>query len=284
MSDPAKGYIQKNKLEPRKKYKEARERHRVKKLTKKEFKQKLDKELQQFVKEKGGEINLFVETVDEKFTYSFYGDEIKRTASSIKLPFIAYLMELVDEDEVQLDTKLTYTSQFKIDGTGIIQFEPFGKEYTIKELAELTIRYSDNVAYLMLLNYLGEQNFIDYLGRLDEKSPNNRAFSSARILTQSMKMVNELKKDNPNMKLLDQWLQESIFDDGVAIGIPSVDVNHKTGWMPMYTVSTDVALVKDKKNPYYLTIMTTGYDVSYSEQVVGDIAEIIDRNMLELAL
>ena len=45
-----------------------------------------------------------------------------------------------------------------------------------------------------------------------------------------------------------EWMQDSTFDDGVAVGLPGVDVVHKTGWMPMYTVSNDISLVKDEKN------------------------------------
>ncbi len=52
----------------------------------------------------------------------------------------------------------------------------------------------------------------------------------------------------------------------------------------MYTVSNDIALVKDKKQPYFITIMTSGYDNSYSEQSVSDLAEIIDNYMLQLDL
>ncbi|UNM90177.1 MULTISPECIES: hypothetical protein [Enterococcaceae] len=59
---------------------------------------------------------------------------------------------------------------------------------------------------------------------------------------------------------------------------------HKISWMPMYTVSNDIALVKDKKQPYFITIMTSGYDNSYSEQSVSDLAEIIDNYMLQLDL
>jgi hypothetical protein len=77
-------------------------------------------------------------------------------------------------------------------------------------------------------------------------------------------------------------MQNSTFDDGVAVGLPGVDVVHKTGWMPMYTVSNDISLVKDEKNPYYLTIMTSGYDESYSEKSISDLAAIIDDFMLQM--
>ena len=191
---------------------------------------------------------------------------------------------LATNKQIELDTRLTYTEDFKIDGTGIIQFEPLGTNYSLDKLAELVIRYSDNVAYLMLLNYVGEQNFINYLHELDNQSPNNRVFSSPRILSKSMKYVVENKTNNPFIEKVYKWMEQTVFDDGIALGIPGVDVVHKTGWMPMYFVSNDVAVINDKNNPYILTIMTNGYDEEYSEKVLAELATIIDNNMLRVKI
>lgn len=283
-SNPAKGFIEKKYLEKRDKHITLREQKRQKKLPPHKFKQEVDLAINDFVAKNGGDISVYLQTANEDFSYSYEGDKVRRTASSIKLPFIAYLMTLADKGQVNLNEKLTYTANFKVDGTGIIQFEPIGTQYTIKHLSELVIRYSDNVAYLMLLNYIGEPNFVKFLSQLDANSPNNRVFSTPRILTKSMEYVCKNKDSSQNIKMLFDWLQDSTFDDGVAVGLPGVDVAHKTGWMPMYAVSNDIAFVKDKKRPYYITIMTGGYDSSYSEQSISDLSAIIDEHVLQLDL
>lgn len=146
-----------------------------------------------FMATHGGDVSIYIETVDGTYSYGHGSENVRRTASSIKLPFIAYVMTLVDQKQLDLNTELTYTAGFKIDGTGIIQFEPIGTTYTIGKLAELVIRYSDNVAYLMLLNHVGEQQFIQFLYELDPLSPNNRVFSTPRILSKAMKYVHDKK-------------------------------------------------------------------------------------------
>lgn len=284
ISDPPKGYIEKQNIDNREKYIKQREKKRNKKLTPDEFKIKTDEEINNFLSSKGGDISIYLETIDKKLTYNFYGDELKRTASCIKLPFITYIMLKATNKEIDLNTNLTYTEQFKIDGTGIIQFEPVGKLYSVEKLCELVIRYSDNVAYLMLLNYIGEQNFINYLKQLDSNSPNNRVFSNSKILSKSMKYIIENKEKNPLINKVFTWMKQTIFDDGITVGLPGVDVVHKTGWMPMYLVSNDISYINDRKNPYILTIMTVGYDSNYSEKVLADLAEIIDNNILELKI
>lgn len=282
ISDPFKGYISRDVLDNRNKYIDEREAKRSNLLSVKQFVKETNEQLNSFLSTKGGDISIYLESLDGSLSYSFYGDEIKRTASSIKLPFITYLMLLATKKKIALDTRLTYTEDFKIDGTGIIQFEPLGTTYSLDKLAELVIRYSDNVAYLMLLNYVGEQNFINYLHELDNQSPNNRVFSSSRILSKSMKYVVENKTNNPLIDKVYKWMEQTIFDDGIIVGLPGVDVVHKTGWMPMYLVSNDVAYIDDKKNPYIVTIMTNGYDEEYSEKVLAELAIIIDNNMLKL--
>ncbi|MEG0285206.1 MAG: serine hydrolase [Vagococcus sp.] len=281
-SNPAKGFIEKKYLEPRHIHITEREAKRTQELSSNELTASLDTTINQFVADHGGDISVYVETTDGNYTYGYGEDKVRRTASSIKLPFIAYVMTLVDQKQLDLNTQLTYTAGFKIDGTGIIQFEPIGTQYTIKQLAELVIRYSDNVAYLMLLSHVGEQQFINFLHELDPTSPNNRVFSTSHILTKAMKYVYDRKDSSENINQLYEWMQQSTFDDGVDVGLPGVDVVHKTGWMPMYTVSNDIALVKDEKNPYYITIMTSGYDDSYSEKSISDLSWLIDEQMLKL--
>ncbi len=282
IANPKKGFIEAKYLEPREIHMSKREEKRKAKLSHDELTKSLDQGMNDFMATHGGDVSIYIETVDGTYSYGHGSEKVRRTASSIKLPFIAYVMTLVDQKQLDLNTELTYTAGFKIDGTGIIQFEPIGTTYTIGKLAELVIRYSDNVAYLMLLNHVGEQQFIQFLHELDPLSPNNRVFSTPRILSKAMKYVHDKKDSSKNINQLYEWMQDSTFDDGVAVGLPGVDVVHKTGWMPMYTVSNDISLVKDKKNPYYLTIMTSGYDESYSEKSISDLAAIIDDFMLQM--
>ncbi|AQP53335.1 hypothetical protein CBF34_04765 [Vagococcus penaei] len=285
VSDPPKGFIEKRLLTARQEHIAAREAKRQGNLSPLELKAQLDAQITDFLAKNGGDVSIYLETVDQKFSYHHNGDKVNRTASSIKLPFIAYLMTLADQEAIDLTTELTFLEHNRMGGTGIIQFEPAGKNYTLKQLAELTIRYSDNIAYIMLLNHLGEANFINFLAKLDANSPNNRVFSTARILSKSMAYVHQKQEKNQDSHIgtLYDWLQQSTFDDGVAVGLPGVNVSHKTGWMPMYMVSNDIALVHDKERPYYITIMTNGYNDAYSEKAISDLSKLIDDQLLQLS-
>lgn len=276
-----KGFIEKKFLEPREKLQKKRECKKSPTLSPEKVKQLLDKKIETFIAKNGGDLSIFIETVDNSLRYGYQEKNVRRTASSIKLAFITYMMKLADDGVIDLSEELTYTENDYYGGTGIIQESPFGSRYSLEKLAELVIRYSDNIAYLKLINRLGENNFVAFLKKVDTESENNRYFSTAKVLTSYMKYVNDNKESSTHIKKLYHWLKQSTFDDGVAIGIPAVDVVHKTGWMPMYSVSNDIALVESDR-PYYLTIMTNGYSEQYSEQAISDLAEMIDECVLKL--
>ncbi|KAF1297124.1 hypothetical protein BAU15_06120 [Enterococcus sp. JM4C] len=281
LTEHNKGFIGKEFLVPRSEVQEKRESLKAPSLSADEVTGLLDDKIQTFINQNGGDLSIYIETADGTLKYGYQEAAVRRTASSIKLAFITYMMTLADAGTINLSEELTYQESDYYGGTGIIQYDPFGSKYSLERLAELVIRYSDNVAYLKLLAYLGEQNFVAFLKTMDPESQNDRFFSTAKVLTSYLKYVNNQKDSSPHIKKLYDWLHHSTFDDGVAIGIPAVDVVHKTGWMPMYAVSNDIALVESDR-PYYVTIMTNGYSEDYSEQAISDLAESIDGCLLQL--
>ena len=84
-------------------------------------------------------------------------------ASTIKLPVNLYLYKLAAEKKINLNQLLTYTEDFYEEGTGSIQYDEFGTEYSLKELSMQSIIISDNVAINMLIGSLGFENIKAYM-------------------------------------------------------------------------------------------------------------------------
>jgi len=88
-------------------------------------------------------------------------------ASAVKAGVALCAAKMIDRGELSFDDIMTYESRHKEGGSGIIQNEKFGKEYTIRDLMHLTINISDNSAYYMLLEAVGQKNYnamVDELG------------------------------------------------------------------------------------------------------------------------
>ena len=82
-------------------------------------------------------------------------------ASVMKLPYLYYVQERINQGDYQLDTKLKYVSEvndfpgsYKPEGSGSLSKTADNKEYTIKDLITKTAKESDNVAHNILGYYI----------------------------------------------------------------------------------------------------------------------------------
>lgn len=76
-------------------------------------------------------------------------------ASTIKVPVLVAFFQDVDAGKIQLSEKLTMRPEQIAEGSGDMQFQPPGTEYTALETASLMITISDNTATNMLIDRLG---------------------------------------------------------------------------------------------------------------------------------
>ncbi len=100
-----------------------------------------------------------IETVDGNLLYSYQPERIFSGASLIKLAYASYVCEQLDAGVRSLDETITYTKSWFHDGSGIIIEGEYGTEYTIRDLLDYMLRYSDNVAYDMLVYLFGVDGF-----------------------------------------------------------------------------------------------------------------------------
>ena len=84
------------------------------------------------------------------YTYSYNADTSFFAASLTKAPYCMYLFDLATDGKCDLEQKITYTEKIGSDGTGKVKNSPFGTQFTVSQLIEYTLRYSDNAALRML--------------------------------------------------------------------------------------------------------------------------------------
>lgn len=102
-------------------------------------------------------------TADGDVIYTYQPDKMIYGASLIKLAYAVYACQQLDAGVHSLDETMTYTSSWYHGGSGIIRKNGYGKSYTIRQLLDYSLRYSDNVAYDMLIYLFGEDGFNDML-------------------------------------------------------------------------------------------------------------------------
>lgn len=98
---------------------------------------------------------IFFVDLDNSAYVSIAGDASFASASTIKIPILVAFFQDVDAGKIRLDQMLTMTEEVMADGSGNMQYEKPGTQFTARETAEKMIVISDNTATNMLIELLG---------------------------------------------------------------------------------------------------------------------------------
>ncbi|MDD2268014.1 MAG: class A beta-lactamase-related serine hydrolase [Eubacteriales bacterium] len=212
------------------------------------------------------------------FTISYEADRTFRGASSIKMPYIAYVFDLIDNGKASFDDKIALKSSHIKNGTSEIRDKKFsyGTEFTVKQLVEYLMINSDNTAFAMLSETYSISSFVTWANGkygTDFYRARNKNGVSVNSMTAAsggrmLRLIYE-RAAAGNEKYI--WLLEimktankntfvkSGLSDNIAITWsskvePEWEVSHKYG-MDVYA-SNDAAIVHYADRPYVLVILT----------------------------
>ena len=102
---------------------------------------------------------VMVYNMDGTMLYSYNAATKMSGASLIKLPYCYYVCAQLENGFSSLDATMTYTEKWYHSGSGIIYKGAYGEVYTVAQLLDYALRYSDNVAYDMLVEIFGMDGF-----------------------------------------------------------------------------------------------------------------------------
>ncbi|MCI1859003.1 MAG: class A beta-lactamase-related serine hydrolase [Sporolactobacillus sp.] len=242
------------------------------------FDQHADRAIRSYIKQTGGDVTLVYHDLVTGAEYTIRPNQPRRAASTIKLPLVMYVMARASAHQLDLNQQLTYRGSDYTAGSGVIQYRPVGSRYSIRELIQKAVVYSDNIAFVMLKNYVGRENFNGYIRQIGGKYayPGGANLTSARDLTTYIvKLYHDAKQDG-NARTLIDLLEHTKYNETIPAGVKWSPVAHKAGWMPNVGVSNDVAIVYDRY-PYTLAIMTGGYAYETAKIVIAHLAELTDE-------
>lgn len=237
--------------------------------------------LEEYVKTKPGTFGIYFWDLKTGGRFGINENVVLPAASSIKVVIALYLYKQAAEGKLSLDERMAYDPDLDYaEGAGTIRWTASpGQTYTLRELAQLMIRVSDNIAWYMLTRRLGKENIKEFMYSLGGKTvyPDNKNWSTAEDLSIYMRAALEFAQTNPELGgLLIDDLTHTIYKDGLPALLPEdVVVAHKVGALPAVANDTGAVLLPDR--PYILTVMTK--DVGASEnpgfEAIGEISRIV---------
>ena len=248
------------------------------------FKAKVNDLTEKIIKDgRAIEISVYFRDLNNGPWFDVFGDEKFLPASLMKLPIMMAYLKKAETNPQLLNTSLTFSkdpSPWREHFQGSERLEK-GRSYTIEELIERMIKYSDNDAKDLLADY-DPKSFDSvqrYLGLqawgYDKPEEEISVITYAtlfRILFNASYLSPEMSE-----KAL-EILSQSQFPFGIVQGVPAgTKVAHKFGERyDNYTWQLhDCGIVYYPKRPYLLCIMSRGSSIDELTKVIREISSLV---------
>lgn len=242
--------------------------------------------------ENASAISLFIRDLNNGPTLGIDEQEHYSPASLLKLPLLLTYLSLKEEYGPDIfERVLTYTPPADEAGQLIApeHIIEANTPYTVEEMLRRMMIYSDNRAYLALLDYLHQlfpdrdrllETYID-LGIVDPKDLLDQTITTklySSIFTQLFHASYLRERSNSEWAL--QLMTESTFEDGLRAGVPDlVEVADKFGerygFEDGFKQLHDCGIVYFPDNPYLLCVMTRGQDIEKLKTVIAGISSLV---------
>lgn len=235
----------------------------------------LKNEIEKIAKNKNGFYSVYYKNLNSATSFGIDKNQIQTGASVNKLPIIAVLYYLDKQGKIKLDDKITIQEKDVQDyGTGSIRYQKMPQTYSLRNLAKLALKQSDNTAVHVLSLKIGEGN-VQKLVNAWGLNQTNMVDNKTTVFDMGLlfeKIYKNGVADSANTKELLEFMTETQFEDRLTKGLPKgVKVYHKTGDGEGFV--HDLGIIETEKNVYFLGIMTS--DIGDNEsQTKNTIAEI----------
>lgn len=234
------------------------------------LKEKVDKVL----KESKGKFSLYYQDIATGESFGV-NEHAQLTAASLnKVVIVGYLYYLAGKGKINLEDKIAVQRKDIQDyGTGSLRYNGEGKIYSLRTLAELALKESDNTAAHLLELRLGEKNvqdFARYLGLSSTEMANNK--TTALDMSSLFRLIWEKKLTTPSLTLeMLDYMKDTLFEDRIARSLKKATVFHKSG--DGINFIHDTGIVQDEKGRAFL-LSVLAYDVSDEEAAKAAIGRI----------
>jgi len=225
----------------------------------------LQREITSYLDKQPGVYGLYFIDLQSGQEFGYNSKVVFHAASTFKLPMNLYLYRAVEQNQLELTEQLVFSEEHLEGGTGILKNQTPGGSYSIAQLADYSILYSDNVATNILLDRLGKDNIKEYMRSLGGQIvENDQNITCPYDLAVYMQEVLHLAEQPAGEKLLNNLFDNKLKDRIPAPLPPEIQVANKIGTWPPTNTYNDTAYIAHPEKPYIL-IVTSKNTPGYSE-------------------
>lgn len=206
--------------------------------------------------------------LNNNYELNFNEGKIFYSASASKVFDVIYILE----NNIDLTESLVYRPDIDMKGSVGMKKHKYYDKVTLLELISHLLRYSDNTAHYMLIEYIGVDNLKNYFKEynlnitVDDPFVRNYTATLARISIE--RLYNLLNSDNEDYKTIKDSMNNNNMN---SLSFDNILINHKYGWYE--STYHDIGFY-DSDNPYVIAVLTTSGSSDYN-YVVNDISKKI---------
>ncbi len=210
-------------------------------------------------------------------------------ASLLKLPVMIAVYKIAESNPDFLTTKVSFVKE----DIGVTQnIDPKlhleeGKEYTVDELVDRVIKYSDNDSLNIILNTISYEQLIEIYSELGLPNPYETDLTDTLSVKEYASFfrilynASYLNKDMSEKAL--KLLSTTEYDNGLAAGIPNgIKIANKFGERENLNDSSigkrqlhDCGIVYHPRKPYILCVMTKGSSFESLQTILKEISQMV---------
>lgn len=236
--------------------------------------------LEKLAKESKVNLSFACYSLDGRSAFCYNSDINHSSACTIKAAYLLWLCKYLDETDIDVSTKITYTEDQYETGAGVIQRDEPGTKYSLEYLMTVCLSVSDNVAYNMLLDTFGREGYNEYMKSIGCDSLSFARSSSkysSRCKAKDLAVVwvgifNYLNSGSKHSSLLKKACTNTIMNYS-TVNIKKWDYSHKSGenaWQ-----LNDAGIIW-KDTPYVLVVLyNDSYENNDNQSYITKLCDII---------
>ncbi|MCC6933402.1 MAG: serine hydrolase [Deltaproteobacteria bacterium] len=204
-----------------------------------------------------------------------------KLASLLKVPLVAAVLKMEENDYISLSRKVFIESRDLNDKSGSLYLKGSGYELTIRQLIEYTLIESDNTAASALERIVPRHYIFDAIVAmgipLTANVEGNFLHVSARDysnILRSLYFSSYLRRRNSQLIL--DLLAKTIYKEGLPAGVPApLIVAHKMGYWTEGSYYLDCGIVYVPHVPYIFCMMLKGGTMQSQQKLISNISYIV---------
>ncbi len=249
--------------------------------------QQLKESIEYYVKDYSGNISVYIKDLKTGQTVAINEEHKIPAASIIKIPIMAAVYHLQNEEKDLLEKSLVYEKRHRCAGSGKLKFFPCKTKFQISNLIELMITESDNIATNIITEYIGLDKLNQiFVSELNLKNTNMQRYIMDLKLRDkgienytSAKDIGIMLERIYNRKLISQTASEEMLEilmkqkisDRIPKYLPKeIVVAHKTGLMR--DSCHDAGIVFTSKGDFIVVVLTEQINITLAKNVIAEIA------------